>query len=103
MILTADGQLRTIIVYFGSGVCNPSTRFNMASNVHALIYAVNIFIRTKDALDEPLCQSNDIEALLESQSLSIVKTKTSNTAKNRPPLIIFAINKHHQRVELNWI
>lgn len=103
VILMADENRTANIVHYGSCRCHRVTRSVMASEVHALIHAVDIGMIVRDALNELLNRNVEMEAFVDSRTLFNVVTKNSNTAERRLQIDIFALRESYKNGELKRI
>lgn len=96
VLLMAYKERKDNILYYWSSQCHRITRFVMATEVHAFVHAVDIWMITRDTSNLLLYRSNKMKALVDSCKLFTVVTRHSNTAEKCLIIDLFALKKSYK-------
>lgn len=89
------------MLHYGSSRCEWVTRFVMAAEIHALLYAFDNSIWIRHLFNEPTSKQLDINAKLYSKNLFNVVAKDGNTLEKSLQIDVWCLKECFAKRELN--
>lgn len=106
VILLADGQKRANIVHHISTRYHRVSRSVMATEVHALVRAIDIGFVVREAFEKLFGRGLEPEAFVDTRTLFNIIAKKSCTAKRRLQIEVWALTERYRKwafQSIGWI